>query len=283
MIRELDEKIGWEIENKNVFSGDQIGLEKVIGYKAIIRNDDGSVLSVMKTSYSPMTNTEYLDIVAKIQEISGFRLAGFNEFKGGRKVLGFLENTRKDFYIGTHKIKDYLILGNSFDGSTSFFTGTSTVLIRCQNQFSQIIELNKIRHTKKIKTKLDEYYAYLDFYFNKRDELYKTFERIGNIKLTEELQEQMINFVLGVKKVTAEELSTRKQNQIELLRTNIVTEMKELGDNLWGAFNGVTKYTTHEITPRNPVFGNLFGSQADINNRALAFVEERLSLETALA
>jgi len=59
--------------------------------------------------------------------------------------------------------------------------------------------------------------------------------------------------------------------------------MKELGDNLWGAFNGVTKYTTHEITPRNPVFGNIFGIQADINNRALTFVKERLSLETVLA
>lgn len=53
MISELNEKIGWEIKNKNLFSGDQIGLNKVLGYKAIIRDDDGGVLSVMKNSYSP--------------------------------------------------------------------------------------------------------------------------------------------------------------------------------------------------------------------------------------
>lgn len=281
-MRELDDKISWEIENKNVFSGTHIGVNQIDGYKAIIRNDNGTVLSVMKNSYSPVNNAEFLEIVAKIQEISGFRLAGFNEFKDGRKVLGFLENNREDFSIGGNKIKDYFILGNSFDGTSSFFTGTTSVLIRCQNQFSQIIEHNKIRHTKKIKTKLDEYYAYLNFYFNQRDTLYKTFERIGNIKLTEELQEQMINFLLGVKDNPEKELSTRKQNQIELLRNTILEETKDLGDNLWGAFNGATRYTTHEIESRNPVFGNIFGIQGDINKKALSFVEERLNLETIL-
>jgi len=282
MIRELDKTIDWEIEDKSVFSGDQIGLNKIEGYKAIIRDDNGEILSVMKKSYSPMNNSEFLEIVTKIQEISGFNLAGFNEFKGGRKVLGFLENNRENFSIGGNKIKDYFILGNSFDGTSSFFTGTTSVLIRCQNQFSQIIEHNKIRHTKKIKTKLDEYYAYLDFYFNQRDTLYKTFERIGNIKLTEELQEQMINFILGIKENSEKELSTRKQNQIELLRTTILTETKDLGENLWGAFNGVTKYTTHEIESRNPVFGNIFGIQGDINKRTLSFVKAHLALETIL-
>jgi hypothetical protein len=282
MIRELDKTIDWEIEDKSVFSGDQIGLNKIEGYKAIIRDDNGEILSVMKKSYSPMNNSEFLEIVTKIQEISGFNLAGFNEFKGGRKVLGFLENNRENFSIGGNKIKDYFILGNSFDGTSSFFTGTTSVLIRCKNQFSQIIEHNKIRHTKKIKTKLDEYYAYLDFYFNQRDTLYKTFERIGNIKLTEELQEQMINFILGIKENSEKELSTRKQNQIELLRTTILTETKDLGENLWGAFNGVTKYTTHEIESRNPVFGNIFGIQGDINKRTLSFVKAHLALETIL-
>ena len=60
MIRELDKTIDWEIEDKSVFSGDQIGLNKIEGYKAIIRDDNGEILSVMKKSYSPMNNSEFL-------------------------------------------------------------------------------------------------------------------------------------------------------------------------------------------------------------------------------
>lgn len=278
MVRELSEKIGWEIKNKNLFSGDQIGLEKVLGYKAIVRDDNGGVLSVMKNSYSPMTNAQFIEIVERIREISGFELTGYNEFKGGRKVLAFLENNKEDCRIGSHKILNYMLLGNSFDGSTSFFQGTSTILIRCQNQFSKIQVQNKIRHTKAIHGKLQEFYDYLDFYLNQKEKMIETFNRFGNVSLTEELQEAMIKFVLDVKEVSEKEISTRKQNQIDLLRNTILAETKDLGYNMWGAFNGVTKYTTHELTTKNPVFGNVFGSQADINDRAFEFAEKSLFL-----
>jgi hypothetical protein len=282
MVRDLDKELKWEIESKDIFTNTTSDFttnwNQVHGYKAISRNDSGGILSVMKNSYSPMTNTEFLDTVSKIKEISGFQLAGFNEFKGGKKVLAFLENNREDFYIGGHKIKDYFLLGNSFDGSSSFFQGTSTVLIRCTNQFSKIETMTKIRHTKSIGRKLEEYYIYLDSYFNQRDELYKTFERAAEFKLTEELQEQMIKFVLGIKESLDKELSAHKQNQIEMLRNNILSETKDLGENLWGAFNGVTKYTSHDLVSKTPTFGNVFGIQADINNKAIDFVNQKLVL-----
>lgn len=277
--QELKQTIGWEIKGENVFSGDVVGLEKIKGYKAISRDDNGSILSVMKNSYSPMTNAEFIDVLGNIQRISGFKFVGYNEFGGGKKILGFLENDRDDLLIGGHKMKNYMLLGNSFDGSTSFFTGTSTVLIRCQNQFSQIQKFTKIRHTKQIQGKLEEYYSYLDSFFAQREELKRTFEKAGNIFLTEKLQEEMINFVLDVKEVTDKELSARKQNQIEMLRSSIRGESSDLGWNLWSAFNGVTKYTTHELeTKKASTFGNLFGIKADINNRAIQFVNDKLVL-----
>lgn len=156
MVRNLDEKLTWEVESKNIFSGEVVGMDKIPGYKAISRNDNQVVLSVMKNSYSPMLNAEFLEIVENIRTISGFKLEGFNEFKQGKKVLAFLKNDREDFYIGGHKIEDYFLLGNSFDGSSSFFQGTSTELIRCTNAFSKIQVHSKIRHTKNIKDKISE-------------------------------------------------------------------------------------------------------------------------------
>lgn len=281
MVRELDKTIAWEIEKKSLFTIEDTLPKEVPGYNAIIRNDNGGVLSVMKKSYSPMFNAEFLEIVERIKEISGFELAGFNEFKAGAKVLGFLENNRGDISIGGHKMKSYMLLGNSFDGTTSFFQGTSTTLIRCQNQFSQIQVQNKLRHTKSLGRKLEEFYAYLDFFLNQQGNLIKKFEMMGNITLTEELKEKMIKFVLGVDEISDKELSARKQNQIELLRNTILQETKDLGENMWGAFNGVTKYTTHSLVSKAPTFGNVFGMQATINDKAMSFSMEQVGERAA--
>ena len=270
MNKELDLSLSWDVEQKHIYldNGD-----KIYGHKAIVRNDNGTILSVMKDTYSPMVNSEFANSVNQIKEISGFNLAGFNEFKNGRKVLAFLENNQDDLSIGGYKIKNYLLLGNSFDGSTSFFTGTSDVLIRCQNQFSQIIEVNKIRHTKKFKTKLDEYYVYLDTVLNKRKEIYSLFEKLMNIKATPQIQEAMVKFSLNAKELLSGEYSALKQKQMDLLNACMVKEMADLGDNVWGLFNGITYLATHEIETKNATFGNVFGQAADINNRAFQFAK----------
>ena len=278
MISELKKELNWEIKEKKVFQGDVIGFDEITTHKAITRGDSGSTLSVMKKSYSPMSNSEFMDVVAKMQEISGFKLAGFTEIKGGKKVIGFLENDIVDLFVGGKKIKDYFLLGNSFDGSTSFFTGTSTVLIRCQNQFSQIDILQKIRHTGSISTKLEEYYIYLDSYFAKRKKLYETFEKMGDLSFSEELRERMIKFVLSAEEKDGKKISAQKQNQIDALRECVLSEMADLGSNLFGAFNGVTKYTTHELKVKSPSFGNLFGIQSTINDKAFDFASNLLTL-----
>ncbi len=276
MQKELETNLSWDVESKSIFTGDVIGTDKVNGYKAIVRNDNNEALSIMKNSYTVMTNAEFVETVEKIKEISGFKLIGYNTFKGGKRVLGFLENNQEDLYIGGHKMKHYMLLGNSFDGSSSFFQGTSTLLIRCQNQFSQIQVMNRIYHTKQSKERMKVFYSYLDSYFGQRDNMIKTIEEFGNIKLTEELQEKMIKFVLGIKEISDKELSARKEKQIEVLRNSILRETSDLGANMFGAFQGVTFFTTHEIAPKENAFGNVFGQQADINNKAFDFASSLL-------
>lgn len=278
MNTELKKEIGWEIANKNVFIGDETGDARAESYKAITRDDTGGILSIKKRTYSPMCNSEFIDAVARISEISGFPLLGYNEFKGGVKILGFLENNRENFFIGSHKIKAYMLIGNSFDGTSSFFQGTSSILIRCQNQFSQISTQHNVRHSGDIQKKLEEFYTYLDLYFNQTSKLFKTLERFGDVKLTEELQEKMILFALGIDENSEKEISSMKLKQMDLLRDLILDEVTELGDNMWASFNGVTRLTTHELTTKHPTFGNVYGRPAEINTAAFNFANAQLTL-----
>lgn len=282
-MTDLQPTFNWDITENPVFQGtDAQNIAIVDGSKALVRNDNNETLAIVKKSYNPMTTEAFLTTMEKLVKITGFNIEGFAEFKNGQKILGFLKNDKDNLNIGGHAIKDHLLIGNAF-GDTSFFLGTSTILIRCQNQFSQIEKISKIRHTKSFSVKLEELYHYVEFYYSKRDELYKTFERLGNVNTNEAMREKMIRFVLGVKETTETEISTRKLNQMDLLRANIVTEIADLGDNMFGLFNGITRYTTHDIISKEPSFGSVFGIKAEINAKALQFAEQEMKMSLVLS
>ena len=53
-------------------------------------------------------------------------------------------------------MSNYMVVGNSYDGSTSFFIGTSDEYLRCTNQFSQLLKTMKVRNSKNSKSKRDD-------------------------------------------------------------------------------------------------------------------------------
>lgn len=240
----------------------------------VITTEEGSPISVMKNSYNPMYNKDFTASVERMQEISGFELLGYSTFSGGQIVMSHLKNNIKDFSIGGNKIEDYLILGSSFDGRYPFFIGTSTVLIRCQNQFSRINQVERVKHTKSAPKRREELMHGLEIYFSERNKMYQNFEKLSNIKVSPEVRQLVVDYIMSVDKTDRLEgkISTRKLNQLELLDLCINGEIKDLGENMWALFNGVTKYTTHELKSKENSFGNLFGTANYINQRALTQV-----------
>lgn len=270
-----DTNLQWDINEQGIYTPINGAMTKVEGKKALVRNDNNEVLSVRNESYHAMTNESFLEVADKLKDMSGFELAGFNEYNGGRKVIGYLKNTAEgEIKIGEHAIEDYLIIGNSFDGSSSFFTGTVTELLRCSNEFGRISKMNRVRHSKSFETNLTELMTYIEGHFKSRELMYTAFNRFGNRIVSAELFDKALNVVLDID--TTEEVSTRKINQRNALRSAIVGESNDLGDNLWGLFNGVTKYTTHDLGGKNKVFGNILGNGNTINQRAYKFCLENV-------
>jgi hypothetical protein len=272
------EKLSFEIQETPVlYSVD--GKILTSGTHKVITKETGEPISVMKNSYNPMYNKDFTSTVERMQEISGFKLMGYSEFSNGQIVMAHLENNLKDFSIGGNKINDYLILGSSFDGRYPFFIGTSTLLIRCQNQFSRINQVERVKHTKSSPKRREELMHGLEVYFSDRNKMYKNFEKLTNVKITPEIHQLVVDYVMSVNKTDRLEgkISTRKLNQLEMLELCINGEIKDLGENMWALFNGVTKYTTHELKSKENSFGNLFGTANYINQRAFNTVLEYVS------
>jgi len=249
-------------------------------HKVISRSDSNKCISVMKNSYNPMLNQDFMESTDRMKDISGFEFAGYSEIDGGRIIISHLKNNLENFSIGGHKIDDYLILGSSFDGRYPFFIGTTTVLLRCKNQFSKISRMEKVRHTKSAPKRRDELMRSLEIYFSNRKLMYQNFEKMVEYQMDETTKKLASDYVMNISLEDRLEgkVSTRKLNLLEEFELVRMSEMNELGNNLWGFFNGVTKYSTHSLESKEPVFGNIFGHSSELNNRAYEFSTKQLQL-----
>ena len=270
MLAKRLDALSFEIQESPVLYSHNGQIITSKNYKVISRSDNGEEISTMKNSYLPMYNSHFTESTERMAEISGFKIEGYSELDGGRIIFSHLKNTIEDFRIGGNKIDDYLLLGSSFDGRFPFFIGTTTNFIRCQNQFSQISKVEKIRHTKSAPKRVDELLRSLEIYFQTRQTMYENFERMGNVKIDEATKQLAMDYVLQISKEDrlAGEISTRKLNQLGVLNNSVITEFNDLGQNLFGLFNGVTRYTTHELNIKERSFGNIFGTAAEINKKA---------------
>ena len=58
---------------------------------------------------------------------------------------------------------------------------------------------------------------------------------------------------------------------MKVLRQSIEKEMKDIGNNAFGLFNGVTWYTSHEMRNAESVAGRMSGTANQINQKAYRF------------
>ena len=79
-----------------------------------------------------------------------------------------------------------------------------------------------------------------------------------------------------------EDLGTRKANRMEKFQANVELEFVAQGENAWGLFNGVTRYTNYGIKQTesyNDKMANVIcGTASKINSLAIDFITQRFQL-----
>lgn len=268
----LNPSINWDITENPIFDTNN---QEIRSFKAINRNDNGTLLNVCKKTYTPSTNTYFTDKVNEIAEFTGFKLNGYEERKNGKQVIAYLENPEV-IQIAQEEHANFIVLGNSHDGSTSFFSGSGNIMFRCSNGLT-IATANamKVLHRKNAKNRIDEL---ANHYKKFKEETQKTKEIIESFEYVKMSEKQKQDFTYNLlntpKELEYADFSPQKQKQINLLSKSIEEETDYFGNNLLGVFQGVTHYTSNVREIAEPSFINVLGSNADINRKAL-----NLSLE----
>jgi hypothetical protein len=266
----LQPKLNWDIKSEPVTISNTFDT----GKKAIIRNDNNQLLSIVGQNYEPVTNAQLMHFTEALTKSGEFELMGFDELNNGKIILAFLKNMNPNLKINGCLNEEYLFIGNSFNGTKRFHIGTASNLVRCANQFSSTLKVFSKKHTSLLNINDDVVGDIVRVYNEKKGIFYKTFEDMEFVRVDESIVNQLIkevHLMLSIDSKAIKPKDWTSSPSMITLHNSIKREMKDLGNTAFGLFNGVTWYTTHEMRSSEAKQSVINGTANRINQKAFRF------------
>jgi len=251
--------LNWKVKQEGLVTASGVPVE---GHTALVREDNNAILSVMSDGYYPYQNHELIELLDKVSNQTGLEVVKGGEFKNGRRVYVQLKSA--DLRLGNDKIEGYLTGINSFDGSTSLAFGPSNITISCMNTFFAAFKQmeTKIRHTKNMVIKVDEFCKTLENILDDEQQMFRNIEKLSENRFTNKIKDEVIRSLFNIKHDVDlkddEQTSTQLKNKLSRFYIDLNGELQGKGDNLWGLFSGVTKYTTHSLSKGDNTEAKMF-------------------------
>lgn len=252
--------LNWKVRTEAITTESGIVLD---GFNAIVRDDINKPLSVRSDGYHPYQNYELIELLDRVSQQTGLELKKGGHFKEGARV--YVQLKSNDLKLGNDRVEGYLTGINSFDGSTSLAFGPSNITISCQNSFfAAFREMNtKIRHTKNMVIKVDEVCRSLEGVLQEERKVFDSIVQLSETRYDDLFKDNVIKKLFNIEKninlKDVESLPTVTRNKLSRFYIDLNGEIQGKGDNLWGLFSGVTKYTTHSLSKDDNTEAKMFG------------------------
>lgn len=254
--------LNWNVRTETTKTESGIELPNI----ALIREDTSEVLGVHSTNYVPYQNSQMVELLDRVSQYTGLDIHKGGHFGGGKKV--FIQLKSNDLRIGNDRVEGFVTGVNSFDGSTSLAFGNSNVTISCQNAFfAAYRNLEKVRHTKNMVHRIDEICRGIENILDEEQKMFDGITKMTNERFDKETQDWVTRTLFNISKdvdvrnvYENDDISTVTKNRLSRFYIDLNGELKEKGDNLWGLFSGVTKYTTHSLSKEDNSENKMFGT-----------------------
>ena len=256
----IQSDLNWKVRTESITTESGLILD---GYTAIVRDDINVPLSVRSDGYHPYQNHQLIELLDRVSNQTGLELKKGGHFKDGARV--YVQLKSNDLKLGNDRVEGYLTGINSFDGSTSLAFGPSNVTISCMNSFfAAFREMNtKVRHTKNMVVKVDEICRGLEKVLDEEkkvfDNIIKMSETGYSTEFADDVIKKLFNIDSKINLKDEDSIPSVTRNKLSRFYIDLDGEIKQKGDNLWGLFSGVTKYTTHSLTKDDNTEAKMFG------------------------
>lgn len=276
--------LDFRIEKERLFSP----TGRITPYYGLFNSKTDECINTVKEGYTVSQNDEIVELVLKGMEGFGeLSVSNAYSINGGRRVL--LQLAIEGFArVGTEKIKRYVTVVDSNDGSTGLAIGVGELVLSCQNQFYKFHKAgqSKFRHTASITQRMREIPQLIEATLEESMRLTDLYTKFQSNNVSRDLADKMVKTLLGFDRKMSikqeSELSTQSLNKMASLYNHIEKETNQKGWNAFGLFSGVTSWTTHEKKAPNRENGRIEsltqGSNYKTNQTALAFTMQELDL-----
>lgn len=253
--------LNWKVRTEGLQTSSGIIIPDKIG---IVREDDSTILGIHSNGYLPYQNDQMMELLFKVSQQTGLDVHKGGSFGGGRKV--FVQLKSNDLTLGTDRIEGYVTGINSFDGSTSLSFGPSSKTISCQNTFFGVYKDldSKVRHTKNMELKIDDICRQIEGVVQEETNVFGSIVKMSETRFDDVIKDRVIKSLFNIERNVdikdVDSLSTVTQNKLSRFYIDLNGEIQEKGDNIWGLFSGVTKYTTHSMGKGDNSENKMFGT-----------------------
>ncbi len=260
-------------------------------YYGLFNSKSGECINSVKEGYTVSQNDEVIELVLRGMEGFGeLSVQKAGSLNGGRKVFVQLavEGLQK---VGDERIKRYVTIIDSNDGSTGLGVSIGELVMSCQNQFYKFYKnsQSKLKHTASLTQRIKEMPYLIETVLSENMRLTETYKQFQSTEITKGLADEMVKNLLGFDRLMSikkeAELSTRSLNAMNELYAHIEKETNQKGMNLFGLFSGVTSWVTHSKSAPRRENGReesiMCGTNYKTNNDAFEFTMNKLGLVMA--
>lgn len=252
----------WEIrENEVLFQMENTGMPGMsIGRyedaKVLYRSDTFSPLSVVSKRYKVVQPAEVLEFYRDLVSAGGFELETAGVLKGGKKLWALAKTGQETLLKGGDKVKAYLLLATSCDGTLCTTAQFTSVRVVCNNTLQMAVGDTggavKVPHSTQFDPQLVK--QALGLGLSSWESFVSDMRQLSERKVNKfEAMNYLIN-VLGDRAVPFNEQPNTKaiQSVYALFNGNGKgSDLTSAAGTAWGLLNGVTEYVDQHRRARS--------------------------------
>lgn len=239
--------LDWNVLQKDITTMDN--LIPIPGFKANVRDTDGSVLGIVTDRYKVVQNKEAFAFTDALLG-EGVRYETAGSLQNGRRTW-ILARLPHQYIINEEEITPYLVFMNAHDGSGAIKVAMTPIRVVCQNTLNLALSTAKrcwsCNHTGDINGKMEDARATLLYAGNYMVELAKAFNRLGMVKLTDGRVEELTETLIPLEK----DATSMQRKNVKRMRDDLKSryfdapDLQDVGKNGYRFVNAVSDFATH--------------------------------------
>ena len=272
--------MNWQIEAGyvlfNAGGSEELRIKSFADNQVLFRSDTLAPLSVVSKRYQIVQPREVLEFYRDLVAVGGFELETAGVLKGGRKFWALARTGQENRLKGDDRIKGYLLLATSCDGTLATTAQFTSVRVVCNNTLQVAVAhpggAVKVPHSTQFDPALVK--QSLGIGLSAWDSFMDDVHRLAARPVNPIEAQRFLVEVLGDTKLAIDQQPN--QRGIQTVRNLFEgqgrgSELASAQGTAWGLVNSVTEFVDHHRKARNQDFrldSAWFGQGATLKDRA---------------